>query len=398
VVDQVLDTTANPPDTIPAAIDDTTGSNEYYPAWVSAVQYWMDRMATTPTPLVEKVTLFWHGLLTSSTDGPLTSLVFRQIQTYRRLGLGDIHTLMQAMAIDPAMLDYLDNNRNVAASPNENFARELMELFTLGNGQFSEADVVAMARAWTGHGTTNGGASYQFLANKHDNANKTLFGITRNWNGPDAITEIVRGSRQPICARYLATRLWSFFAAPNPSTALVDSLTGSLISSGMDTLEFLRIVFNRPEFRSAATRTGLVRSPIEWMVATMRSVGLNAATLHPEWWMERLGQVLLQPPNVSGWKQNGAWIGSSAQWGKGSFAGYVRWKAVDAGVFAGTDTMTPAVAVQAAFDRFGIDDPSPLSRQQLTAWVGREQAARRSWDIPSGLVTLTMLTPDFQLA
>ena len=396
VVDQVLDTSANPPDTIPAAVDDR--DDPYYPAWVASVQYWMDRMATTPTPIVEKMTLFWHGHLTSSTEGALPRLVFRQIQTWRSLALGDVHTLMQAMAIDPAMLDYLDNDQNNASEPNENFARELMELFTLGNGAFSEADVVAMARAWTGHGTADEGARYVFRPERHDSGTKTLFGITRNWDGPAAITEIVRGSQQRTCARYLAAKIWSFFAYPNPSAALVDTLANALIAGGMDIGSFLRVVFMRPEFRQASTRTALVRSPIEWLVATMRAVELPASVTHPEWWMDRLGQTMYQPPNVSGWRQNAAWISSSAQWGKGAFAAWLRWQANDRGFFAGIDTLTPAAAAQTVFDRFGIDEPSPLTRRELEAYVTREKAARRGWAIAPNLVTLAMLTPDFQLA
>ena len=397
VVDRVLDTSANPPDTIPAAVDDR--SNQYYPAWVESVHYWMDRMATSPTPIVEKMALFWHGHLTSSTEGPLPRRVFRQIKTWRALGLGDVHTLLQAMALDPAMLDYLDNDKNVAREPNENFARELMELFTLGNGAFAEPDVVAMARAWTGYGTSRDGEAFEYHPGDHDGGQKTLFGITRNWDGPAAITEIVRGSRQPTCARFLATKIWSFFAYPNPSTGLVDELSAALIAGGMDIKAFLRVVFLRPEFRAATTRTALVRSPIEWMVATMRALHLPALVMRPEWWMGRVGQTLYQPPNVSGWRQNAAWISSSAAWGKGSYAsGWVRWRASDAGLFPGIESASPAAAVQTVLDAFGIDDPAPTTRAQLEAFARREQAARRPWTLRPNLVALTMLSPDFQLA
>ena len=240
VVDRVLDTSANPPDVIPAVVDDTT--DEYYPAWVAAVQYWLDRMATTPTPIVEKMTLFWHGNLASSTDAALPRLLFRQIRTYRSRALGDVHDLLQAMAIDPAMLLYLNNATNVAAEPNENFARELMELFTLGNGAFTEADVVGMARAWTGYNYDRPGEQFVYRPNKHDSGPKTIFGITKDWSGPEAITEIVRGSRQATCARYLAGKVWSFFAHPAPAAALVDDLATAFISSGMDVRSLLRAV------------------------------------------------------------------------------------------------------------------------------------------------------------
>ena len=310
VVDRVLDTTANPTDSVPPAVDDR--DDEWYTAWVAGVWHWMDRMATSPTPIVEKMALFWHSNLASSTENVLPRQVFRQVKTYRALGLGDVHALMQAMAIDPAMLLYLNNANNVAAEPNENFARELMELFTLGNGAFTEADVVGMARAWTGHNLAYATETYAFRPAKHDTGQKTLFGITKNWDGPAAITEIVRGSKQPVCARYLAGRIWSAFAYPNPAPALLDELRDALIAADMDMTAFLRVVFLRPEFRMASTRTALVRSPIEWMVATMRATGMDAATLHPEWWMQRLGQSLYEPPNVSGWKQNAASTGADS--------------------------------------------------------------------------------------
>ncbi|WP_421118732.1 DUF1800 family protein [Aquihabitans daechungensis] len=396
VVDRVLDTSANPPDTIPAAVDNDV--EKYYPPWVASVQYWLDRMATTPTPIVEKMTLFWHGNLASSTDAALPRHLFRQIKTYRSLALGDVHDLLQAMAIDPAMLQYLNNASNVAAEPNENFARELMELFTLGNGAFTEADVVGMARAWTGYNYDRTGEQFVYRANKHDTGQKTIFGITRDWTGPQALTEIVRGSRQQTCARYLATKIWSFFAYPAPAAALVDDLAATFIASGMNVKALLRAVFLRPEFRVATTRVALVRSPVEWMVASMRALGMNAATLHPEWWLEGMGQAPYQPPNVSGWRQNAAWISTSAQWTKGSFAGWARWKADDAGILAGTGAMAPAAAATATFERFGIEDPSALTRQRIEEYVAREQAARRAWAIPPNLVTLALLSPDFQLA
>jgi uncharacterized protein (DUF1800 family) len=396
VVDQVLDTTKNPVDTIPATVDDDV--DRYYPPWVASVRYWLDRMATTPTPIVEKMTLFWHSNLASSTDACLPRHMFRQIKTYRSLALGDVHALLQAMAIDPAMLQYLNNASNVAAEPNENFARELMELFTLGNGAFTEADVIGMARAWTGYNYDRPGEQFVYRANKHDAGPKTIFGITKDWNGPDALTEIVRGSRQQTCARFLAAKVWSFFASPSPAGALVDDLATAFIASGMNVKALLRAVFLRPEFRLAATRSALVRSPIEFMVATMRALGMNAATLHPEWWLEGMGQNPYQPPNVSGWKQNAAWISTSAQWAKGEFAGWARWKANDAGIFSGAGSLSPAAAATAAFERFGIEDPSPLTRQRIEEYVAREQAARRTWTIPPNLVTLTLLSPDFQLA
>ncbi len=398
VVDTVLDTSANPPDTTPAAVD-VRGEGQYYDAWVTAVSYWMDRMATSPTPIVEKMALFWHGHFVSAEDKVLTRLLFRQIKTYRAYGLGDLHDLAQRMAIEPAMLQYLDNASNVKGEPNENFARELMELFLLGNFTFAESDVIAMAQAWTGYGLADNDEDYRYFSQDHDNTNKTLFGLApRNWDGPAALTEMIRGSKQNTCAHFIAGKLWSFFAYPGPAAALVDDLAAVFIASNMNITALLRAIFMHPEFRLATTRTALVRTPVEWMVATMRSLGMDAAAVHPHWWLENLGQRLYDPPNVAGWKQNAYWISTTTIWSRGDWAAYMGWKARDAGFLLDVGRLSPAAAAQSAFDLFGINEPSPVSRQVLEAYVAGEQAANRTWSPQPMLVVLAMLSPDYQLS
>lgn len=395
-VDRVLDTSANPADTIPAAVDDRT--DPWYPPWVAGVKYWVDRMVTTPTPIVEKMTLFWHGLFTSSVDKMYSRLVVRQVREYRSRALGDFHDLAQTMARTPAMLIYLDNETNVVGNPNENFARELMELFLLGQGQYTEADVAAMARAWTGHGYDNVGELYTYFPGRHDNGDKTLFGITRNWDGPAAITEIVLGSKQAACARFIAGKLWTYFAGTAASGALLDDLAGAFVGSGMQIKPLVRAIFLRPEFRSPAVRTGLVRSPAVWIASTMRSLGLRSADVDPQWFLERCGQRLYAPPNVGGWRGNDGWVSTSTTWGRAAFASHCQWKAQERNVFAGAGSLTPAAAAQRGFDRFGVDDPSPVTRAAIEAYVRNEQTARRGWAVDWSLVVLLMLSPDVQMA
>jgi uncharacterized protein (DUF1800 family) len=303
------------------------------------------------------------------------------------------------MAIDPAMLQYLDNATNVKGEPNENFARELMELFTVGNFTFAESDVIAMAQAWTGYGLTDDEENYRFSSAKHDSSNKTLFGlIPRNWSGPEALTEIIRGSKQSTCAHFIAGKLWSFFAYPAPAPALVDELAAGFVAANMNIKALLRAIFLRPEFRLATTRTALVRSPVEWMVATMRSLDMNAAALHPEWWLSNLGQRLYDPPNVAGWKQNAYWISTTTMWARGDLASHVGWLARDANFLVDAGALSPAVAAQRAFDLFGINEPSPASRVVLENYVAGEQRAGRDWTPQPILVVLAMLTPDYQLS
>ena len=396
VVDRVLDPTGNPPDPMPAIVADVDA--DFLDRIVAAIGWWMTRMAATPTPIVEKVTFFWHGILTSSAPEADMAWAFEQVRTWRRLGLGDVHDLMQAMAIDPAMLVWLDNASNVKAAPNENFARELMELFTMGNFVYTEADVIGMARAWTGHNLQYATGSYIFRPAQHDNGNKTIFGITKNWNGPDAITEIVRGSKQAVCARYLAGRAWSAFAYPNPDAALLDDLRDAFIAADMDVTALLRAIFLRPEFRAATTRVALVRSPVEWEVAILAATGVPIETLGLARVQQVLGQVLFRPPNVSGWRQNRAWISSSAQWAKGEVAAALRTALDEAGTFDGVAALSVTDAVASVLETFGIDDPSPATVADLEAYLAGERTAGRGSAAPATLAALVTLTPDFQLA
>jgi hypothetical protein len=395
-VDRMLDTSRAPGVSPPPELRDPAKNG--YQRWVAATQWWVDRMATTPAPLVERMVLFFHNHFVSGTDKVDITLLFDQHQLFRTGGLGNYHDLVQRMAVDPAMLVYLDNAVNVAGSENENFAREVMELFTMGNFTFAESDVISMARAWTGHGLNKERTKYEFHADRHDNGDKTLFGITRNWNGPEALTEIVTGSKKQVAAEFLTAKLWSYFAYPKPAAALVTELANQFVASGHDLKALVRSILLHPEFRSPAARRALVRSPIEWLVAGQKAVKLPAAVTHPEWYLANMGQEPFRPPNVSGWRQNGYWISTSAYWARGAWAGYVRWKASETGVFAGVENLTPQLAVQTAFDRFGVVEPDPQTRKVLEAWVTAERSAKRGWSVHPNLITLLLLSPDFQVA
>lgn len=396
VVDRVLDTTATFPDFVPPAVDDRVEPN--YGPWVAGVHHWMDRMVTSPTPIVEKMTLFWHGHFTSGIAKAPLRQVFRQVSTYRRLALGDLDDLAQAMAVEPAMLKYLDNDANVAGRPNENFAREVMELFLLGRDGYQEQDVPEMARAWSGHRYDASTESYRWVPSDHDDGTKQIFGITRRWDGPETLTEMIRGSKQQVCARHIARHVWAYLAGPPASTATLGALTAAFTGSGMQVKELVRAVFLHPEFRSPATRTGLVRSPADWMAATMKVLGMGSEVLRTHGYMPRAGQKLYDPPTVAGWPAGDGWVSTSTAWGHGGWADFVRWKARDAGIFEGYGNLAPATAAQGALDLFGIDDPSPVTRAAIEAFVAREQAAGRAWAVPPGLVAITMLSPDHRTA
>ena len=398
-VEMVLDVSSAPAVVVPpeAQLGSTAG---WWDRYVAILGWWVDRMRTTPCPIQEKMTLFWHGHFCSGIDKVDNfPAIFNQNLTFRRLGMGSFRALTQAVAVDPAMLAYLDNADNVARAPNENWARESMELFTLGVDQYSQDDVVAGARAWTGHTVDQTGTQYVFNPRWHDNGNKTFFGVTKNWNGPDVIDEILTGTKKPIAARFIAAKLWSFLAYPNPESAVLDAITSDFLASNdLDITALLRSILNRPEFYSAAAKAGLVRTPTEFVVAGMRYSGLAAAEAHPEWYMESMGQQLFNPPNVAGWHQNGYWISSAAFWARAGYARTITWAvSKPTGVLPTVEHLSASAAVQAAFVQFGITQPSPSTRAALETWFAKLAGTSGSWALQPDLITLVLLSPDFQL-
>ena len=397
---RVTDVSLAPPAT-GAPIDGSWIEGGQWDPWYQLCWWWMERMRTSPVPLVEKMVLFWHNHFVSGQDKLYDiGLLYTQNQMFRQHALGDYHALVQAMAIDPAMLHYLDNAQNRAGREQENFAREVMELFTMGQGHYTEADVISMARAWTGHNVTDDGRQYLFRPTRHDNGTKVLFDLpAANWDGPAALTEILRGSRAVPASRFITAKLFSYLAYPVPVTdPLVATLADGFRAADLSILALVRDILRSDAFWNPAARYALVRSPTEWFVAGMEAVGLPPDVCHPEWWMEGTGQQLFYPPNVAGWKQNSYWISTASGWARSGWASYVRWQANDAGVFAGIQSQSPAAIVTQGFERFGIVDASPTTRAALETWVARAKSEGDAWSIAPNLVQLLLLTPDFQLA
>jgi uncharacterized protein (DUF1800 family) len=394
IVDRVVEAPA-PPAIRPLAFSST---EREYERWVMVTHWWFDRMATSPAPLAEKLTLFWHGHLCSAIDKvDKMTRMWNQHLLFREKGAGRVDDLIQSVAIDPAMLRYLDNDQNVVGSPNENFARELMELFTLGVNEYTQDDVVAAARAWTGHGRDRETGDYVYRPNKHDNGAKTFFGQTKAWTGPEIVTEILRGKKKDIAARFLVTKLWSFFAYPSPDRAIVDALVRTFQANDLQIKPVVKAIFLRPEFYSTKAKRGLVRSPIEYMAAVMKGAELPAADAHPEWFCRGMGQVPFSPPNVSGWRQNGYWISASAQWSKASFANYIRWKVNERPLLQDLRSMSPEDSVKTVLRQFGVDNAGPQTKAALVRYVQRERTTDR-WAERPNLLFLVMMCPEMQLA
>jgi uncharacterized protein (DUF1800 family) len=301
----------------------------------SVAAYWMYRMVTTRCPLEEKLALFWHGLFATgySKLNQARSLL-NQIEMFRRQALGPLPDFLLELSRDPAMIIWLDNNDNHKDAINENYGRELLELFSMGIGHYTEDDVKECARAFTGW--TLGNAEYmatraskdsiwpysriawhfEYRDYDHDETEKTFLGETGNFNGEDIIKII---AKQEATARFISTRLFQFFAADEVDAdgeEVIQAMMQSYFDSGYETRSVLRTLFNSDYFKSEKARYARVKGPIELVVGAVRMAG---SYQEPTFGADQLarqsfymGQGLLQPPSVEGWHEGPEWIDSGA--------------------------------------------------------------------------------------
>jgi uncharacterized protein (DUF1800 family) len=258
-------------------------------------------------PLVEKVALFWHGHFATGLQKVPAVLMTGQIDLFRARGLGDFRTLLQSVTRDPAMLVWLDNRFNYAKHPNENYAREVMELFTLGLGNYSEDDVKNAARSFTGITLDR---SFQTVERPalHDAGVKTLLGRTGDFGADDAIAIIVS---QPVHERFLCRKLLEFFVYSDPEPELIEALAAVYATSGYNVGRTLGTIFRSNVFYSPRAYRALPKSPIEFVVGALRFARAPQVPVDTLVWLARMGQVLLAPPNVKGWDGGPTWINTS---------------------------------------------------------------------------------------
>jgi hypothetical protein len=285
-----------------------------------AQSYWIYRMINTRKPLEEKMALFWHHLFATGfakLNHPGNML--QQVAMFRKHCLGDFRTLLVELSRDPAMIFWLDNQTNTIDVHNENYGRELLELFSLGIGNYTEDDVKNCARAFTGWTLKNPipGAQpfgrfnweFEFRPDQHDYGQKTFLGETGNFDGPDIIDIIVR---QPAAAQFVARRLHNYFVSDTPDQEAIDILADAYIGSQYDIRAVMRTLFMSDFFRSPKAYYARVKSPAEHVVGVIR---LTEDFTYPRWGIRELalecrymGQDLLNPPSVEGWHTGKEWI------------------------------------------------------------------------------------------
>lgn len=269
--------------------------------------WWVEQMLSTRNPFHERMTLFWHNHFTSSIQKTLQpSLLHKQNLLLRQHALGNFGNLLHAVARDPAMLVYLDCYQNTKDQPNENFARELLELFTIGRGHYREADVKAAAKAFTGWGVDDHTGKFIIRTANHDGGKSVFLGKTGNFTGDDIISILLA---HPRTAERMTEKFWLAFVSNQPNPAVVKTWAQQFRQSGYDTKTLMRALLNSDEFWAERNRGTLVKSPVELVIGTLRmlpypreSTGemLNLCRL--------LGQELFDPPNVKGWSGGDNWI------------------------------------------------------------------------------------------
>lgn len=280
--------------------------------------HWVERMLVEEAPLRERMTLFWHGVLTTQASKVRDSyLLVRQSQLLREHALGNYGELLRAILRDPAMLEYLDNDTNRRGHPNENLARELLELFGLGEGHYTEADVTEVARALTGYGVDREG---RFVRSRreHDGGIKHVLGVPGEHDA-DSVVDVILA--QPACGRWIAGRLLEYLEGLPPEPARLREYGRFLRERNYELEPFLRRLFLDPEFYRPEVVAARVQSPLDHLVGASRRLGLAPAPTALAEGAAMLGEELLEPPSVRGWEGGLAWIDTSSFMARGNMAG-----------------------------------------------------------------------------
>ena len=377
--------------------------------FVADATWWLDRMVTTPSPLQEKMTFFLHGHFATAANqkGIYGSDITDQNALLRRFALGNFKSLTHEITRDRAMLKWLDNARSDKTHPNENYARELMELFTLGIGNYTEADVRESARAFTGYTFVRRTGQFVFDANKHDDGSKTFLGRTGNFNGDDVIEIIFK---QPAAPKFLARKLLEFLVYSDPEPALVDAFANSIAAHGFELEPAIAQLLRSNVFYSERAYRALVKSPVEFVVGSLRLFGATTVTPQTIGVLGRMGQVPFRPPSVKGWDGGSAWLNTQTVLARENFASSLMSASAAASMSASAvlGDRPPAnatIAARSLVDTILQGDASPAGFAKLDAYLdGKDTSADGALSGENfeermrGAAYLVMAMPAYQLS
>ncbi|MCX8251535.1 MAG: DUF1800 domain-containing protein [Dehalococcoidia bacterium] len=385
---------------------------------------WLYRMINSEAQLQEKMTLFWHHVFaTGLVKNEHVLAAKNQIKMFRRNGMGDMTTILNDLSRDPAMLFWLDNNENRNGEPNENYGRELLELFSLGVGNYSELDIKDASRAFTGwtfeqppplypHGYYP--AKFLFREDDHDDGEKTFLGVTGNLNGGDIIDIIVKS---PASARFICRHLYNFFVADEPQVPSwndvppldpdgIAMMEATFIETGGDIRSVLRVMFNSDFFKAA--RYKKVKSPTEFIVGVLKMVG-SQTEMAPGMTkyagaIDVMGQKLLDPPTVEGWHTGGEWIDGGNLTERVNFAV----DEIGEGLAPGIQTLVQRIKdseslgsaeslVNAVLTETGYVEVSDRTREALIDFANDAEGEDQNTRVIR-LLRLAVATPEYQFA
>ena len=343
-------------------------------AWGDDHCWWLDRMIRSNQPLVERMTFIWHDWFANSNaqvDSP--QLMLNQNELFRDQALGSFYDLFLAVTVDPAMLVFLDGIDNQKGDSNENYAREMMELFSLGadRGAYTEDDVREMGRAltgWQAEWSAEGGMhNFRYDPSKHDEGQKTVFGQTGNWNWEDAVRMCVE---HPLHPSFFVTKLWGYFIPTQPDEATLASLQGIYTSSGFSIKAVVEAILQHPDFYEGPE---LLTPPVVYNAGLLRAIGRYIDTTAWAWLSAGAGQQLFYPPNVAGW-EFGRWLDTSTVKARWEIANYVvantypnPWPAEGEPRYDPTEE--PAAALASALAYWGNPPLSAESQQCIAAFA-----------------------------
>ncbi len=358
----------------PEPTDDEGNALAPADAWGEDHCWWLDRMVRSDQQLVERMTFIWHDWFANSNEKVNSQQrMLDQNNLFRENALGGFDELFHAVTSNPAMLVFLDGIYNDKNEPNENYAREMMELFSLGadRGAYTEDDVKEMARALTGWtadwNASTGLQNFRFDPSRHDNRNKTVFGQTGNWNYEDAVRLCISHS---LHASFFVGKLWSYFVPQPPSEDTLSSLQGLYTSSEYSIRAVVEAILQHPDF---LTGPEMVTPPVVYNAGLLRAIGRPIDTTAWAWLSAGAGQQLFYPPNVSGWDFT-HWLDTSTAKARWEIATYVTantypdpWPAEGQPEYSETEDAT--AALQSAFAYWGNPRLSIESRECVVAFA-----------------------------
>jgi len=396
----------------PEPVDEDGHALEPEDAWGQDHCWWLDRMVRSDQQLVERMTFIFHDWFANSNEKVDSQrMMLEQNELFRTMCFGSFHDLFLAVTANPAMLVFLDGINSDKNEPNENYAREMMELFSLGadRGAYTEDDVREMARAltgWTAEWSSELGLhEFEFDSARHDKHEKTVFGKTGNWSWEDAVRLCVE---HPLHASFFVTKLWSYFIPAPPDEATLASLQGLYVSSGYSIGAIVEAILQHPDFYEGPE---LVTPPVVYNAGLLRSIGRPIDTTAWTWLSANAGQQLFYPPNVSGWDFS-RWLDTSTTKARWEMASYISSKTYanpwpQTGEPEYSKTEEPAAALAGAMSYWGNPPLSSESAQCIASFaetcpVG---TSKTSWEYSpnkamrqNALRMLIATSPDMQVS